>query len=156
MVKAWVEVSDSEYESDDEQRPNTTGATNVIQRSLADRSEQQAPDEASLRVHHVHMPDTGTIKVKPYSQADIDRFQNVFIGSARFIGKLQYKRKLQKFQFEKYISYLEKVSRNVGFSIGMVLVTWELVSAVFFFLISVIALFVQESIFGKAESTIKI
>ena len=154
VVKAWVEVSDSESESDDEQRPNTSGVTNVIQRSLVDRKEQQDP-EASLRVHHVHMPDTGPIKVKPYSQADIDRFQNVFIGSARFFGKLQHKRKLPKFQFEKYISFLEKVSRNVGFSIGVVLVTWELVSAVFFFLISVIALFLQESIFGKAESTIK-
>ena len=57
--------------------------------------------------------------------------------------------------FEKYISYLDKV-RNVGFSIGVVLMTLELVSTVFFFLISLIALFLQESIFGKAKSTITI
>ena len=74
-----------------------------------------------------------------------DRVHNVFFGSARFVGKLQHTRKLPKFNFKKYISYLDKVSRNVGFSIGVVLVTWELVSIVFFFLISLIALFLQES-----------
>lgn len=101
------------------------------------------------------MPDTGHVTVRPAND-NIEQLQNVFHKSARFVGKLQHRRKLQKFHFEKYISYLDKVSRNVGFSIGVVLVTWEQVSAVFFFLISLIALFVQESIFGKAESTIKV
>lgn len=152
VVKAWVEISDSDSDSDDEQRTYTTSGKHATRGSSTDRSEQQAP-EASLRIH---MPDTGHITVKPYNEDSIDRLQNVFYGSARFVGKLQHQRKVPKFHFEKYITYLEKVSRNVGFSIGVVLVTWELVSAVFFFLISLIALFLQESIFGKAESTIAI
>ena len=152
VVKAWVEISDSESDSDDEQPQNTNARVRAIRGSVADRNAPQAPG-ASLRIH---MPDTGHTTIKPYNQDGIDRLQNVFYGSARFVGKLQHRRKLSKFQFEKYITYLEKVSRNVGFSIGVVLVTWELVSAVFFFLISLIALFLQESIFGKAESTIKI
>ncbi|KAL9971138.1 hypothetical protein ACROYT_G023627 [Oculina patagonica] len=148
VVKAWVECSDSE--SEDEQPLRTTNG-HVIRRIPSGRSEQQALD-TSLRIH---MPDTGHVTVNPANK-DIDRLQNVLRGSARFVGRMQHRRKLTKFNFEKYISYLDKVSKNVGFSIGIVLVTWELVSAVFFFLISLIALFLQESIFGKTESTIKL
>ena len=150
MVKAWIECNDSDSCSDDEQ--STIAADEHPTREKpSDRTEQQAPGN-SVRIH---MPDTGHVTVNPAND-DIERLQSVFYRSARFVGKLQHRRKLAKFHFEKYISYLDKVSRNVGFSIGVVLVTWELVSAVFFFLISLIALFVQESIFGKAESTIKI
>lgn len=149
VVKAWVECDDSDSSSDDEQ-PSTTADEHATRETLSDRSEQQAPG-TSFRIH---MPDTGHMTVNPAND-DIERLQNVFYRSARFVGKIQHRRRLSKFHFEKYISYLDKVSRNVGFSIGVVLVTWELVSAVFFFLISLIALFVQESIFGKAESTIR-
>ena len=149
VVKTWAEYSDSESESDDGQTSSTTNE-HASRRITSGRSEQQALG-TSLRIH---MPDTGHVTVNPAND-DLDRLQNVFYGSARFVGKLQHRRKLSKFNFEKYISYLDNVSRNVGFSIGVVLVTWELVSAVFFFLISLIALFLQESIFGKAESTIK-
>ena len=150
MVKAWVECGDSDSSSDDEQ-PSTAAYKHATRGKPSDRSEQHAPG-TSLRIH---MPDTGHITVNPAND-DTERLQRVFYRSARFVGKLQQRRKISKFHFEKYISYLDKVSRNVGFSIGVVLVTWELVSAVFFFLISLIALFVQESIFGKAESTIKV
>lgn len=150
VVKAWVECSDSDSESEDEQ-PLRTKNEHATRRIPSGRSEQQAQN-TSLRIH---MPDTGHVTVNP-ANSDIDRLQNVLRGSARFVGRMQHRRKHSKFNFEKYISYLDKVSRNVGFSIGIVLVTWELVSAVFFFLISLIALFLQESIFGKTESTIKL
>ena len=151
VVKAWVEISDSDSDSDDEQQQKTISAHSTRE-SSADRHELWAP-QSPLRIH---MPDTGHVIVRPYNQDEVKRLRNVFSGSARFIGKLQQKRTRSKFQFEKYITYLEKVSRNVGFSIGVVLVTWDLVSTVFFFLISLIALFVQESIFGKTKSTISI
>lgn len=150
MVKAWIECDDSDSSSDDEQA-TIAEDEHATREKPSGRTEQQAPCN-SVRIH---MPDTGHVTVNPAND-DIERLQSVFCRSARFVGKLQHRRKLAKFHFEKYISYLDKVSRNVGFSIGVVLVTWELVSAVFFFLISLIALFVQESIFGKAESTIKI
>ena len=150
MVKAWIECDDSDSSSDDEQSLMAADE-HATREKPSDRTEQQAPAN-SLRIH---MPDTGHMIVNPAND-NIERLQSVFYRSARLVGKLQHRRKLVKFHFEKYITYLDKVSRNVGFSIGVVLVTWELVSAVFFFLISLIALFVQESIFGKAESTIKI
>lgn len=148
VVKAWVECSESD--SEDEQPLSITNE-HGISRSPSDRNESQA-SETNLRIH---MPDTGHVIVHSAND-NIDRLQNVVTGSARLIGKLQYRKGNPKFNFEKYISYLDKVSRNVGFSIGVVLVTWELVSTLFFFLISLIALFVQESIFGKAKSTISI
>lgn len=161
VVQAWVDVSDSESDSDND-LSSSEGVTNhnghFLKRSPADHKGLQAP-ETPFRVH---MPDTGHdsrfVIVRPYKHGNIDKLQSVFSGSARFVGKLKHMRKFrqQKFQFEKYILYLEKVSRSEGFSIGVVLVTWELVSGVLFFLISLIALFLQESIFGKAESTIKI
>ena len=151
VVKAWVEISDSDSDSDDEQQQKTISAHSTRESSV-DRHDLWAP-QSPLRIH---MPDTGPVIVRPYNQDEVKRLKNVFSGSARFIGKLQQKRTRSKFQFEKYITYLEKVSRNVGFSIGVVLVTWDLVSTVFFFLISLIALFVQESIFGKTKSTISI
>ena len=161
MVQAWVDVSDSESDSHND-LSSSEGVTNhnghFLTRSPADHKGLQAP-ETPFRVH---MPDTGHdsrfVIVRPYKHGNKDKLQNVFSGSARIDGKLKRKREFrqQKFQFEKYILYLEKVSRSEGFSIGVVLVTWELVSGVLFFLISLIALFLQESIFGKTESTIRI
>ena len=152
VVRAWVEISDSDFDSDDEQQSNII-SEHATRGSSADHKKLWFP-QTPLRIH---VPDTGHVLVRQYNRRDeIKRLQNAFSGSVRFIGKLQQERKRTKFPFEKYITYLEKVSRNVGFSIGVVLVTWDLVSAVCFFLISVIALFVQESIFGKTKSTIRI
>lgn len=148
VVKAWVECSDSDSDSEDE-RPLSITNEHGTSRLPSNYNESQAP---TLRIH---MPDTGHVIVNS-AYDNMDRLQNVLTGSALFLGKLQHRKKNPKFNFEKYISYLDKVSRNVGFSIGVVPVTWELVSTLFFFLISLIALFVQESIFGKAKSTITI
>ena len=109
MVKAWVEISDTDSDSDDKQQQKTMSA-HTKRESPADCSElwtQQTP----LRIH---MLDTGHVIVRPYNQDEVKRLRNVFSGSARFIGKLQQKRTRSKFQFQKYITYLEKVSRNVG------------------------------------------
>lgn len=160
VVQAWINISDSESDSDSElsDAQVTNNNRHAIVRLTTDQNDQWA-SEANLRANIPgHIPDNTTcINVKPWKEDSIYRLQNVFSGSARFIGKLRHKKNFRrKFHFEKYIMYLEKVSRREGFSIGVVLITWELVSALFFFLISLIALFIQESIFGKAESTIKI
>ncbi|XP_074627083.1 uncharacterized protein LOC141885109 [Acropora palmata] len=155
VVQAWINISDSESDSDSElsdpQVTNNNGHATVP--LTTDQNDQRA-SEANLRANTPGK--TTCITVKPWREDRIYKLQNVFSGSARFIGKLRHKKEFRrKFQFEKYIRYLEKVSRREGFSIGVVLITWELVSALFFFLISLITLFIQESIFGKAESTIK-
>lgn len=156
VVQAWINISDSESDSDSElsdpQVTNNNG--HAIVHLTTDQNDQRA-SEANLQANTPGK--TTCITVKPWREDRIYKLQNVFSGSARFIGKLRHKKEFRrKFQFEKYIMYLEKVSRREGFCIGVVLITWELVSALFFFLISLIALFIQESIFGKAESTIKI
>ena len=95
---------------------------------------------------HLNVDDSAEIAEK--------RKQNlraVLKGSVRALGRWQVNRKLPKFNFEKYVSYLDQVSRGTGFSVIGIIVTWELVSSILFFCFSVVALFLQESIFGKLK-----
>lgn len=70
------------------------------------------------------------------------------------INKLKKKAKRSKFNFEKFLSYLESMRPTVGFHIAGIMVTWDLVSTTLFLLFSVVAVFMQESIFGSTKSTI--
>lgn len=78
----------------------------------------------------------------------------VLRGAARAVGKLKHNAKKPKFNFEKYISYLQNVLPNIGFDIMGIIVTWNMVSAIVFLEVSVLALFVQESIFGNSKATV--
>ena len=78
----------------------------------------------------------------------------VLRGAARAVGKLKHNAKKPKFNFEKYISYLQNVLPNIGFDIMGIIVTWNMVSAIIFLEVSVLALFVQESIFGNSKATV--
>jgi len=78
----------------------------------------------------------------------------VLRGAARAVGKIKHNAKKPKFNFEKYISYLQNVLPNIGFDIMGIIVTWNMVSAIIFLEVSVLALFVQESIFGNSKATV--
>lgn len=78
----------------------------------------------------------------------------VLRGAARAVGKMRHNAKKPKFNFEKYISYLQNVLPNIGFDIMGIIVTWNMVSAIIFLEVSVLALFVQESIFGNSKATV--
>lgn len=78
----------------------------------------------------------------------------VLRGAARAVGKLRHNAKKPRFNFEKYISYLQNVLPNIGFDIMGIIVTWNMVSAIIFLEVSVLALFVQESIFGNSKATV--
>ena len=78
----------------------------------------------------------------------------VLRGAARAVGKLKHNAKKPRFNFEKYISYLQNVLPNIGFDIMGIIVTWNMVSAIIFLEVSVLALFVQESIFGNSKATV--
>ena len=78
----------------------------------------------------------------------------VLRGAARAVGKLKHNAKKTKFNFEKYISFLQNVLGSVGFDIMGIVVTWDMVSTIIFLEISVLALFVQETIFGNSKATV--
>ena len=78
----------------------------------------------------------------------------VLRGAARAVGKMRHNAKKPRFNFEKYISYLQNVLPNIGFDIMGIIVTWNMVSAIIFLEVSVLALFVQESIFGNSKATV--
>ncbi|XP_048581650.1 uncharacterized protein LOC116610730 [Nematostella vectensis] len=140
VVKAWVERPESDSESDSESEPST----NVNEVKPNRRPSTSLPSD--LRIH---MPTMGYVSVGDQSDhTEADRLQRLFVGSARAVGKWQRTRKLPHFNFEKYIAYLHNVAPSTGFKISALTVTWERVSATFFLIISVVALFLQETIFG--------
>lgn len=75
-------------------------------------------------------------------------------GTARAVGRLQHRAKMPKFNFEKYISYLQNVLPSIGFKIMGITVTWEMVSTILFLEVSLLALFMQESIFGNQQANV--
>ena len=85
------------------------------------------------------------------------KFKPSFYAAAtalKYANKLKKKVRRPRFNFEKFLSYLESMRPTVGFHIAGIMVTWDLVSTTLFLLFSVIAVFMQESIFGSQKSTI--
>lgn len=59
-----------------------------------------------------------------------------------------------RFDFERYIIYLQCLLPDVGFSIAGCLITWDKVYGLAVFMISLAAVFIQEVIFGSRKNTI--
>jgi len=76
------------------------------------------------------------------------------VATAQAINKFRSAKNRPRFNFEKFLSYLESMRSVVGFSIAGIMVTWDLVSTTLFLLFSIIAVFLQESIFGAQKSTL--
>ena len=161
-MRAWVERPDDSSSDSDSEAELAPKKLSVAARrpraKTASVAESKYLQAQSKQPHMtIHMPDLGATRVKtaqPDGRPDTEHLKSLFVSSARVVGRLQYNRKRAKFNFEKYISYLEKVSKDTGFSIFGIVVTWELASSLLFLVISLVALFVQESIFGNAKSTI--
>lgn len=86
-----------------------------------------------------------------------EKTQNSFAGAvraAKAIAKFRKNAKKPRFNFEKFLSYLESMRSVVGFEIAGIIVTWDLVSTSLFLMFSIIAVFMQESIFGSQKSTL--
>ena len=125
-------------------------------RAHATTSDPEFSDEDK---HHGHEPENDETN-KNHSGNEIPKRSRrevmdiVLRGAARAVGKLKHNAKKPRFNFEKYISYLQNVLPNIGFDIMGIIVTWNMVSAIIFLEVSVLALFVQESIFGNSEATV--
>ena len=59
-----------------------------------------------------------------------------------------------KFDFERYIIYLQCLLPDVGFSVAGCLITWDKMFGLAVFMISLAAVFIQEVIFGRRKNTI--
>lgn len=161
VVRAWVErpedSSDSESEADIPAKKMSTVTQRPRAKTASVADGKYLGTRSSPRMT-IHMPDYGPVRLdnlKPSNtKENTERLKSVLFSSARIVGKLQYNRKQAKFNFEKYIAYLEKVIKETGFFIFGIIMTWELASSLLFLVISLVALFVQESIFGNAKSTL--
>ena len=76
------------------------------------------------------------------------------VKTAQAVDKFKTKTRKYRFNFEKFLSFLENMRSEVGFRIAGIMVTWDLVSTMLFFLFSIIAVFLQESIFGSQDSLV--
>ena len=88
----------------------------------------------------------------PAKQNNITKFSTL-VSAAKAVSKLKRATK-RRFNFDKFLSYLESMRPIVGFSIGGVIVTSDLVSTILFLIFSIVAVLVQESIFGSQKSTL--
>ena len=60
----------------------------------------------------------------------------------------------ERFDFERYIIYLQCLLPDVGFSVGGCLITWDKVFGLAVFMTSLASVFIQEVIFGSRKNTI--
>lgn len=63
-------------------------------------------------------------------------------------------KKKSKFNFKSYVMYLQGLIREVGFSVGGMVLSWEKVSSIGILWVSVLAIFIQEIVFGNRKSTL--
>ncbi|XP_068722966.1 uncharacterized protein [Montipora capricornis] len=59
-----------------------------------------------------------------------------------------------KFNFKSYVMYLQGLISEVGFSVGGMVLSWEKVSSIGILWVSVLAIFIQEIVFGNRKSTL--
>lgn len=75
--------------------------------------------------------------------------------SEAVITSCDYSQSMQeRFDFERYIIYLQCLLPDVGFSVGGCLVTWDKVFGLAVFMTSLAAVFIQEVLFGSRKNTI--
>ena len=72
----------------------------------------------------------------------------VNLAVVRAAGKWQKRRKRHRFNYDKYIQYVDKYLPQVGFTIGGLIMTWSQVAGYALFLASAVAVFAQEAFFG--------
>lgn len=63
-------------------------------------------------------------------------------------------KKKSKFNFKSYVMYLQGLIKEVGFSVGGMILSWEKVSSIGILWVSVLAIFIQEIVFGNRKSTL--
>ena len=142
-----------------------TSSMNVKTRAAAgagdddDDKNHLAPWQKVAAEKQLSDPGTGSTEpppVKKYSLNSSNARLASTVAAATAVNKFkkQATKNRPRFNFEKFLSYLESMRSVVGFSIAGIMVTWDLVSTTLFLLFSIIAVFMQESIFGSQKSTL--
>ena len=137
------------------------GATNMaylpfkLSEGLENINRKDEKDDVVIENHHLTSTDGGEKGVdKSRPRTPVDKLSTTLFTAARALGKFRQGVVRPKFNFDKFLSYLESMRAVVGFSIGGIIVTWDLVSTTLFLVFSLVAVFVQESIFGSQKSTL--
>ena len=115
-----------------------------------------SPPKSSLMLSPANSPAKSSLKSPKKSPVKLPNIMKQMSAMATVVKAAGKFRKAAKpkwnFNFEKFLSYLENMRPVVGFQILNTIVTWDLVSTIIFLLFSILAVFVQESIFGSSKS----
>lgn len=147
--------SDSETRIEDLSLYNGGSRNNLLMPSLENLP--QGDTDKSVDNDGFKTSSNGKAAAKPKSgNYRLANLTNILRGTAKAVGRLQHRIKRPKFNFEKYISYLQNVMPTVGFCIAGVIISWNMVSTLLFLEFSLLSLFVQESIFGSQTATVQL
>lgn len=111
-----------------------------LKRNRDDISEKSDHDESEAG------PSTET---QPRSKYTTAKLLTTMRGISKAFGKVQHKRKMQHFNFRKYIVYLDNFLPTVGYQIGGKIIQRDTIVLYVFFMLSFLALFAQEKLFGQ-------
>lgn len=160
VVRAWVHRDDldeaSEEQVDEEQKKNGS-VPNIKKRFWQSIHRKNITDKNSQKLSV--LSEVGSLP--PWQQqaksvvntGETNSFANA-VSAINVANKFVKLTKQPRFNFEKFLTYLESMRSVVGFHIAGIMVTWDLVSTTLFLLFSVVAVFMQESIFGSQKSTL--
>ena len=117
--------------------------------SKTSTKEKQAPNELNIPLWQKAVLKTSDDEeIRPPSPSKLNA------ATVAAIGKFKKVAAKPRFNFEKFLAYLESMRGVVGFEIAGAIVSWDKVSTTLFFLFSIVAVFLQESIFGSQKSTL--
>ena len=169
VVRAWVHRDDLDESSDDSGIDEENNRKASLPAKIKRRFFGSFSRKKSSEIHS-HIPNYSTSDA-PRKYSDLLPWQKVSnpetnnvtspekvfataVTAVTSVSKLRGSTRRPRFNFEKFLSYLESMRSVVGFHIAGVMVTWDLVSTTLFLLFSVVAVFMQESIFGSQKSTL--
>ena len=111
---------------------------------IPDNVEKEVTEVVPSRNVRLQIPGNGK------DSNDSQHKPNLMIGMAKTFHKWRTKtKKKRKFNFEKYITYLESILPTVGFAVGGVVITWDGVSFFTVLLLTMVGIFAQEAFFGS-------
>ncbi|RDD43455.1 hypothetical protein TrispH2_004148 [Trichoplax sp. H2] len=106
-------------------------------------------DEISEKSENEDTEPEPSTETQPRTKYTTAKLLTTMRGISKAFGKVQHKRKMQHFNFRKYIVYLDNFLPTVGYQIGGKVIQRDTIVLYLVFMLSFLALFAQEKLFGQ-------
>ena len=127
-----------------------TSTSSYKSTSLSDSTDHHTSSDGERVVEKLTVPSRDESAVKNSESQDSPPRVNFLTGMAKTFHQWRTKtKKKRKFNYEKYIIYLESILPTVGFSIGGVIITFNGIYTFIVVLTFLVGVFAQEAFFGN-------